>query len=164
MRKSLAIAALIGAFAAPSWANSFHGAPHDRAVLHGGAMAIGHPGDPALIGRTIRVSMRDAPDGAMTFDPAALEIAAGETVRIVLANDGAMPHEFVMATEAEIDGHREEMRGVADMPHDADFAARVEPGDQASLVWTFANAGSFAFACLIPGHYEAGMHGRLIVG
>ena len=164
MPRGFMIAALVGTLAGPVSADSSHGAPHDRAVLHGGATAIGHPGDPVLVGRTIRISMRDAPDGAMAFDPAALEIAAGETVRIVLANDGSVPHEFVMATEAELAGHRKEMRGMADMPHDADFAARVAPGDQASLVWTFANAGSFAFACLIPGHSEAGMRGRLTVG
>ena len=163
MRQCLAIATLIGALAAPAWATSSHGAPHDRAVLHEGAIAIGRPGDPILTRRTIHVSMRDAPDVTMAFDPKAFEIAAGETVRIILTNDGSVPHEFVMATQAEIADHREEMRGVADMDHDAAFATRLDPGETDNLVWTFANEGSFAFACLIPGHYEAGMHGRLTV-
>jgi uncharacterized cupredoxin-like copper-binding protein len=30
-------------------------------------------------------------------------------------------------------------------------------------VWTFNRAGEFHFACLIPGHYDAGMKGLIIV-
>ncbi|NDW02705.1 plastocyanin/azurin family copper-binding protein, partial [Salipiger sp. PrR002] len=29
--------------------------------------------------------------------------------------------------------------------------------------WTFGEPGTFEFACLLPGHYEAGMHGPLTV-
>ena len=32
------------------------------------------------------------------------------------------------------------------------------------MIWTFTNAGTFEFACLIPGHYESGMHGPISVG
>lgn len=164
MKKTLTALALTGALAAPAWASSYHGAVHDGPVLHADAMAIGYPGDPVLIGRTIRVSMLDASDRAMAFDPDGLDIEAGETIRIVLTNEGTVAHEFVMATPAEIAAHREEMRDIADMPHDAAFAARVDPGQSKSLIWTFANEGSFEIACLIPGHVEAGMRGRLTVG
>ena len=164
MKKTLTLFALCGALAAPAWASGYHRGPHDGPVLHADAMAIGHPGDPALVDRTIRVSMLDASDGAMTFDVAALEIVQGETLRFVLMNEGSQTHDFVMATREEIAEHRASMSGAPDMAHEAGYAARVEPGETATLVWTFANEGTFAFACLIPGHYEAGMHGRLTVG
>ena len=92
-----------------------------------------------------------------------ISVREGETIRFVLRNDGSEAHEFVMATQDEIADHLAEMRGIADMRHDASFAARLGSGETEDLVWTFANKGSFAFACLIPGHYEAGMHGRLTV-
>ncbi len=163
MKKTLTALALTGALAAPAWAISSHGAAHDGAVLHADSMAVGYPGDPLLIDRTIRVSMLDASNGAMAFDPAALDIRQGETIRIVLTNEGSVAHEFVMASPEEIADHREEMRGIADMPHDADFAARVAPGGSETLTWTFSNDGTFEIACLIPGHSEAGMRGRLTV-
>jgi hypothetical protein len=31
------------------------------------------------------------------------------------------------------------------------------------LLWKFTRRGEFEYACLIPGHYKAGMHGKLIV-
>ena len=42
-------------------------------------------------------------------------------------------------------------------------AAHVEPGKTAETIWTFNRAGEFDFACLIPGHYEAGMVGKIVV-
>ncbi len=31
------------------------------------------------------------------------------------------------------------------------------------MIWKFSNSGEFAFACLIPGHFDAGMKGVVIV-
>ena len=107
--------------------------------------------------------MIDAPTGAMAFDVQSIEIRQGETIRLVLSNDGGAAHEFVMATPAEIAVHRAEMGDAAGMIHEAAYAARVDPGATRTLVWTFTNGGSFEFACVIPGHYEAGMRGRLTV-
>ncbi|MFO6463445.1 cupredoxin family protein [uncultured Jannaschia sp.] len=163
MKKTLMPIAVFGALAAPALADGYHRGPHDGPVLHADAMAIGHPGSPDLVDRTIDVSMLDASDEAMAFDVEALEIERGETIRFVLTNRGGEPHDFVMATPEEIAAHRAEMSGMPDMNHEAVYAARVEPGETATLVWTFANEGAFAFACLIPGHYEAGMRGRLTV-
>ena len=31
------------------------------------------------------------------------------------------------------------------------------------LLWKFTKTGEFYFACLVPGHFEAGMHGKIVV-
>lgn len=102
-------------------------------------------------------------DQAMAFDLETLEVATGKTIRFVPTNEGSRTHDFVTANAGEIVDHRDEMRGVKGMPHETNYAARVEPGSSRALVWTFANMGAFEFACLIPGHYGSGMHGRLTV-
>lgn len=163
MKKTLTLIALAGALSAPAWASSYHPGDHDGPVLHTDTMPVGYPGDPVLIDRTIRVSMLDASDRAMAFDLTSIDIREGETIRFVLSNEGSVTHEFVMATPGELADHREEMRDTDDMPHEAGYAARVDPGRTGTLVWTFANKGAFEFACLIPGHYEAGMNGPLTV-
>jgi uncharacterized cupredoxin-like copper-binding protein len=163
MKKTLVAVVISGAFAAPALATQYHLGPHDGPTLHADSMAIGYPGAQVLIDRTIRISMADAPDGAMSFDVDSIDIRRGETTRLVLTNDGAQPHDFVMASPEEIADHREAMRGAGEMIHEAGYAAQVAPGAVRTLVWTFANEGEFAFACLIPGHYEAGMNGRLTV-
>ncbi len=163
MKKTLMLIAVFGALAAPASATGFHRGPHDGPVLHADTMPIGYPGDPDLIDRTIRVSMLDASDETMAFDLDAINIVEGETIRFVLMNEGSEPHDFVMATPEEIEDHRAQMSGTPDMAHEAGYAVRVDPGQTGTLVWTFANEGIFEFACLIPGHYEAGMHGRLTV-
>jgi uncharacterized cupredoxin-like copper-binding protein len=163
MKKTLMMAALLGALAAPASATQYHRGVHEGPVLHADTMPIGHPGAPVLIERTIRVTMLDVADDIMAFDPPSIDIAEGETIRLALSNEGSVPHDFVMATPEEIADHRADMAGVDDMIHEAGYAARVEPAGDRALIWTFANAGEFEFACLIPGHYEAGMHGRLTV-
>ena len=50
-----------------------------------------------------------------------------------------------------------------DMEHDDPISVRLDPGMEGEVIWTFANEGSFEFACLIPGHYESGMHGPITV-
>lgn len=164
MRKTLVITALMaGALAAPAGATGYHRGTHDGPVLHADSMPIGYPGEPVLIDRTIRVSMLDASDHAMAFDLETIDIVKDETIRFVLINEGSEPHDFVMASFEEIAEHRARMQGLVDMAHEAGYAARVAPGSSETLIWTFANEGTFEFACLIPGHYEAGMRGRLTV-
>jgi uncharacterized cupredoxin-like copper-binding protein len=163
MKKTLVAAVLSGALAAPALASGYHRGLHDGPVLHADSIPIGYPGEPVLIDRTIRVSMLDASDQAMAFDLESIEIVKGETIRFVVMNEGSEPHEFVMASREEIATHRAQMRDADEMLHETGYATRVAPGSARTLVWKFANEGDFEFACLIPGHYEAGMHGRLTV-
>jgi uncharacterized cupredoxin-like copper-binding protein len=39
----------------------------------------------------------------------------------------------------------------------------VPPGKTGEIVWKFNRAGRFDFACLIAGHYQAGMTGTINV-
>ncbi|SDX70178.1 cupredoxin domain-containing protein [Roseicitreum antarcticum] len=139
--------------------------------MHAGGQGsdAGHSlGEPAAIDaatRTIDVSMIETDDGRMLFEPGLIEVQPGETVRFAISNDGMIEHEFIFNTTAEIMAHKDDMMSEAahDMPHDTDNAITLQPGESGELAWTFASAGEFRFACLIPGHYEAGMFGPLVV-
>lgn len=130
---------------------------------HHDAMAIGEPGKAAQASRTIAVSMRETHDGAMVFEPSRIEVGAGETVRLAITNDGETAHEFVMDGMDEIQEHKALMEKFPEMEHDDPNAVRLQPGESGEIVWTFGKSGEFEFACLIPGHYESGMHGPLVV-
>lgn len=121
--------------------------------------ALGRPGDPKAATRTIEVTMNDE----MRFIPDRVTVAKGETVRFVVANKGATKHEMVLGTADELAKHAELMRKFPNMEHDDPNAVAVEPGKTGALVWRFDNAGTFEFACLVPGHFEAGMKGSLTV-
>jgi len=51
-----------------------------------------------------------------------------------------------------------------DMVHEDANTLTLEPGETKSLVWQFTEAGKLEVACHIPGHYEAGMRSRVVVG
>ena len=121
--------------------------------------ALGRPGDPKATTRTIQVTMNDE----MRFLPDRVTVKKGETVRFVVANKGATKHELVLGTADELAKHAELMRKFPNMEHDDPNAVAVEPGKTGTLVWRFDNAGTFEFACLVPGHFEAGMKGSLTV-
>ena len=121
--------------------------------------AIGRPGVKSKAGRTIEVSMHDD----MRFVPASIQVKRGETVRLVVKNVGQMNHELMLGTEKDLKAHAAIMRQHPDMEHDEPHAVTVEPGQTRELVWQFSRAGEFKFACLRPGHFEAGMVGRLSV-
>jgi uncharacterized cupredoxin-like copper-binding protein len=55
------------------------------------------------------------------------------------------------------------MKKFPDMEHDDSNGKRLAISEHRELLWRFTKAGEFEFACLIPGHYEAGMHGKIIV-
>lgn len=146
---------------------------------HGHGGDIGEPGKAANASRTVEVVLHDN-----YFEPESLEIKAGETVRFVVRNEGALVHEFSIGTAAMHEAHEEEMammveHGVLHADHIDEAAAKamqesmghgmheapnsvlLEPGQSAEVVWTLPHDGSLEFACNVPGHYAAGMQGPI---
>ncbi len=126
-------------------------------------MAAGRPGLEADVTRTVKIRMYENDDGEYLFEPRDLSVKAGETVRFDIVNEGESPHEFVLDTMSKNAEHKALMEQFPEMEHEDPNSVRLEPGTQGTIIWTFANPGSFEFACLIPGHYEAGMFSPVAV-
>lgn len=108
-----------------------------------------------------RIDIRMGDD--MRFTPAHIEVSEGETVRLRITNRGRILHELVLGTPEELQAHADLMKKHPGMEHDEPYMAHVSAGRRGEIVWTFNRPGDFEFACLIPGHYEAGMRGTLRV-
>ncbi len=121
--------------------------------------AFGREGDPRGVTHTVKLDMTDA----FRFAPADVTVKPGETVKFVLANSGKVLHEMVLGTTEDLKAHAELMRKFPDMEHVDANMAHVKPGAKGEIVWQFTKAGEYQFACLIPGHYEAGMVGKVVV-
>lgn len=170
LRKYLLRVACLLALSSPVWAAPAH------------TYDFGQPAAAAKATRTVEVVMGD-----MSFTPKDIVIKAGETVRFVLVNKGQLLHEFNLGDAAMHARHQQEMlqmqqsgmltpTGMKEMDHGSmagmDHGAMqhndpnsvlVEPGKTAELTWVFTKATSLEFACNIPGHYQAGMVGKLTV-
>jgi uncharacterized cupredoxin-like copper-binding protein len=109
--------------------------------------------------RTIAVGMGDN----MRFTPTKITVKLGETVKFRIKNTGKMRHEFVVGTKPELEQHAALMLKFPNMEHDEPYMAHVAPGKTGAIVWTFNRAGNFDFACLMAGHYQAGMVGTITV-
>lgn len=120
---------------------------------------FGRTGDSRKVTRTVKVDMADT----MRFTPAELEIKRGDTVKFVIRNSGKTMHEMVLGSMQELKEHAEMMKKHPGMEHDEPYMAHVEPGKTQEIVWQFTKAGEFHYGCLIPGHFEAGMVGRIKV-
>jgi uncharacterized cupredoxin-like copper-binding protein len=152
---ALAVAAFAAGVAVPRPSGAHEGHAH---------FSAGEPGDPKKPARIVRVLMYD--DGSekvMRYEPAAITVRKGEQIRFVLENGGTESHEFMLATVEENRKHGELMKKFPEMEHDDPNAKRLTVGTSGELIWKFTKAGEFEFACLIPGHYEAGMHGKITV-
>ena len=153
MKKYLRALAVVTTFAASTVnAAGDHQGGHNEA-------AYGKPGDAAKVTRTINVEMNDA----MRFKPANINVKRGETIKFVLKNTGKLDHEFVLGQAKSLKEHAEMMRKFPEMEHAEPNQIEVEPGKTGELVWQFSKPGKFDFACLIPGHFEAGMKGKVAV-
>ena len=119
----------------------------------------GIAGDAKAVRRTIEVRMTDD----MRFSPDRIDVRQGETLRLVLQNNGKLMHEFVIGTTKVLDEHAVLMVRFPNMEHDEPYMAHVAPGKSGEVIWTFNRAGEFSFACLIAGHYSSGMIGRIKV-
>jgi len=139
-----------------------HGpAPHGErgAALRKEQTAWGIAGDAGRAGRRIDIRMSDR----MRFTPDRIEVRQGQTVRLVLHNDGKLQHEFVLGTRQVLDEHAALMLKFPTMEHDEPYMVHVAPGASGQIVWTFNRAGDFDFACLVAGHHQAGMVGTVKV-
>lgn len=157
----LATAAAIGM----ATAATAHDDGHAGQGAHGhgpASFAAGEPGAGSKITRKVEILAREG-DGKMLFEPAQIVVRKGETVEFVVRNEGQLEHEFVLGSAIENASHAALMEAMPDMKHDDPNAVRVAPGKTARLVWRFSKAGAFEFACLIPGHYDAGMRGEALV-
>ncbi|MFJ2981984.1 MULTISPECIES: plastocyanin/azurin family copper-binding protein [unclassified Pseudomonas] len=155
------------------------------ALADGGKhFAFGEPAPAAKATRTVEVVLKD-----IAFEPESLQVKAGETVRFVLVNEGKLPHEFNLGDKAMHAEHQKEMiamqgklftagmshegmdhaqmdhgqMGHAAHGHDAGNTVLVQPGQRAELTWTFRQSAPIEFACNVPGHYQAGMVGKLTI-
>ena len=119
----------------------------------------GIAGDAKNVKRTITITMGDN----MRFTPDLIEVKQGETIRFVIKNSGKMLHELVIGTKKELDDHAALMLKFPTMEHDEPYMAHVNAGKTGGFIWTFNRPGEFDFACLIAGHYQAGMVGKIRV-
>ena len=118
------------------------------------AMNGSRPGNPAEVSRTIQIEARD-----LAFNVKTINVKQEETIRFVVTNKGAVPHEFTLAGRKEHIEHRAMMAKMPDMTHRDPNTISLQPGETKELVWRFGDDPDFEFACDIPGHSEAGMWG-----
>jgi uncharacterized cupredoxin-like copper-binding protein len=124
--------------------------------------SAGQPGDPKKPSRTVKVTMLEE-GKKMLFQPNQIEVRRGEQIRFVISNDGTWDHEFMLATAKENRKHADVMKKFPDMEHDDPNGKRLSPFGTAEILWKFTKRGEFEYACLIPGHLEAGMFGKVVV-
>ncbi|MFZ2122754.1 MAG: cupredoxin family protein [Rhodoferax sp.] len=148
---TLLAAALLAVSSAASAAGA-HAGDH-------GDSPIGKPGVAARVNRTIHVEMANG----MRFKPSEIQVKKGETIRFVLKNTDGVKHEFSLGTEKELLEHYEVMKRFPDMEHDEPNKISLAPGKRGEVIWQFTKAEAVDFACLHPGHFDAGMKGQVTV-
>lgn len=104
----------------------------------------------AKVPRIAPITMTDT----LKFDPSTQAVAPGETVSFVLLNAGTVTHEFQVGPEAGVAANKVDGKSVKEV-------ADINAGQVAELTYTFPTTGAYAFACHVPGHYEAGMKGTV---
>ena len=126
---------------------------------HGSVEEIGKPGLAAQVTRTVNVDMTDD----MRFHTSKIAVKQGETIRFVAKNSGQIKHEMVLGTAKELKDHYEVMKKNPEMEHADENMVTVAPGQSGEIIWQFTKPGKVEFACLQPGHYDAGMKGSVNV-
>lgn len=148
------VAASFAAISTGALASGSHGGGHSEET------AIGKAGVATKNTRTVTVEMADN----MRYTPSEIQVKKGETVRFVVKNVGKVRHELSLGTEKELLEHLEQMKKNPGMEHDEPSKITLDAGKQGEIVWQFTKAGTVNFACLMPGHFEAGMKGQVKVG
>jgi uncharacterized cupredoxin-like copper-binding protein len=162
MHMSKLLATAIGIFISlsivPSGAGAHSEHQHDHETF-----AAGEPGDRSKPVRTVEVTMLDTDNGKMVFVPDMVTVRPGEQIRFQIYNKGRTAHEFMLDSAQHNARHKLAMQKNPEMQHDDPNGKTLDPDQSAEILWRFSKPGTFEFACLIPGHYEAGMHGSIAV-
>jgi len=124
--------------------------------------SAGEAGDAKKPSRTVKITMLEDRK-RMLYEPDVVEVRLGEQIHFVIYNEGSEDHEFMLATKEENRKHAEVMKKFPHMEHDDPNAVRVPPLNSGEILWKFTKRGEFEYACVIPGHLEAGMHGKVVV-
>jgi len=156
-------AAQAGSAAPSTMPGMDHASGMHMGPAHAQKFAFGEPGKPDKVDRAIKVTMGDA-----DFDPAALQVGVGETIRFIVTNRSEIDHDFTIGDAKTQVAHRKEMTEAmehgGEMDHGDDpNAVFVKPGETRELLWKFTRLGRLEFDCNVPGHYEAGMKGVITV-
>ena len=159
IRPSPALQRLLGSLLLVCAGSALADASHHQHGASADSAAIGQPGNAAQVSRTIKVDMSDN----MRFTPASINVRQGETIRFVISNSGKLKHEMVFGNDADLKAHYAAMLKNPEMEHADDNQLTLAAGKRGDLIWTFSNAGQVNFACLQPGHYDAGMKGSVTV-
>jgi uncharacterized cupredoxin-like copper-binding protein len=162
-KQNLLIAALLATASFNAAAQNMQAMPamshhHAEHAEHAGD-TIGQPGAAGKVTRTVKVDMSDN----MRFTPEKLQVKTGDTIRFVVSNSGKIRHELVFGNEAQLKAHYAAMLKNPEMEHADDNQITLEPGKSGELIWQFTQTGTVNFACLQPGHYDAGMKGSVTV-
>ena len=144
----------LGAVSHSALASGTHAGGH-----HDSDDAIGVPGEVAKVTRTIAVKMTDN----MRFTPERISVSRGETIRFTVTNAGKLKHELVLGTKKALNEHYEVMTKFPEMEHADENMVTLAPAQTGEIVWQFTTPGKIHFACLHPGHYDAGMIGQVMV-
>ena len=142
---------------------------------------IGEKGDPNKVDRTINIKMYDN-----YYEPNIVMVKKGETIKFIVQNLGEMVHEYNIATKEMHIKHQPEMQKLVDheillvdkididkmkkmskkdhsLSHSHSNSVMLEPKKTGEIVWKFSKKLTLEMACNIPGHYETGMIGQIIV-
>lgn len=156
---ALCMAAAGGASAAQRDAQQEPAVPKARKKTRPVEHPFGREGDPKKVKRVIRIDMSDT----MRYFPAELRVKRGDTIRFVLSNKGELPHVMVIGSMEDLQKRAAAAKKHAEPMELAGEGVHVAPGSSAPLVWQFTRAGEFYYGCLMPGHFEAGMIGTIVV-
>jgi uncharacterized cupredoxin-like copper-binding protein len=121
--------------------------------------AFGKAAAPGKAKRVVNVEMSDT----MRFTPSEITVKRGDTVRFVAKNTGKLMHEMVLGTKKDLAEHAEMMKKHPEMEHDEPHMLHLAPGKSGEMGWQFTKVGEFLYGCLEPGHFEAGMVGKIKV-
>ena len=130
-------------------------------VLHARVSAAAH----AVVGEDYEIVLIN--DGSRDKSWEVMQRLSASDPRLVAINlsrnHGHQLHEMVRGTAQELKEHAALMQRFPGMEHSDPNMAHVKPGATGEIVWQFDKPGEYQFACLIPGHFEAGMVGKLVV-
>ena len=142
---------------------------------------IGEKGNPDNIDRTIKIKMYDN-----YYEPNFIEVKKGETIKFIVQNLGEMVHEYNIATKEMHIKHQPEMQKLMEhgillvdridmvkmkemskkdhsLSHSHSNSIMLEPKKIGIIIWKFSKDINLEIACNVPGHYESGMVGKIVL-